>query len=554
MADPSLVWAELFPARGTTLDGLTNALRQLSSRPRFVFTSTMPIVVFEQWSIKGDIHYLIGVEKPLGSAFIKQLVSALPGTSHQKLTAMMPNIRRAVWSGYDIAMTSAAATLRTDVAVDVSAAVGSALNSATSDTLVMQWIIGPSRNRATRPRPFNAAEQLGLVPTTPVSAQDEADWRKKASEPLFALRGRLATSGSIASLRGLKAALQLADSAKGHVVFKPSPRTGSRILRVTAGRWGGIASSKELATVLGWPLDGGEHARTLPIGDQPPPPLRNSRFIGISRHPAAKTQPVVQPASALTRGTFVSGPIGSGKSELLARMALDCIVAGRPLILFEPKGDLCEAIMARLSDHDRKRVIAINAGETVHPVGVNPIAGSPATAERRADDIVGLLRDIHGAALGPRSADVLLHALIIATRIDGGTLVDVPTILTNPTFRRRIAAGVSDPLVIAPWLAWFDGLSDAERATVVAPIMNKMRGFISRTSIRRVLGQADPGWSWDAVLRDCGIVLVSLNRGVIGPRIGQAAGRTATRTTVVGDATPNATSRAPTPRGLTHHR
>lgn len=524
MPNPIITWAELYPARGMTIDVPTNALRQLASRPRVGFTSTTPVVVIEQWSIKGEVHYLIGVAKPLSMTFIKQLAAAMPGMSLHQRSGTISEVRQAVWLGFDIAMTSVAASLRNDVAVGVSAAAGAAMSANHADTIVMQWIIGPSRNRATRPPAFNAAEQLGLVPKTTPSAQDNTDWRKKASEPLFAVRGRLATSGTTNSLSGLRAAIQLADSAHGHLTFKPSPRTGGRVLRVTTGQWGGIVSSKELATLLAWPLDGGEHTRDLPVGDPPPPPLRNGRYLGTSCHPATKTQPIVQPDSALTRGTYVTGPIGSGKSELLLRMALDCIAAGRPLMLFDPKGDLADGIIARLDERDRQRVIALDAGETVFPIGSNPLAGPPTTAERQADEIVGLLRDMHGSALGPRSADVLLHALIIATRIEGGTLVDVPAILTNAAFRRRIATTASDPLVIGPWLAWFNGISDAERATVVAPIMNKLRGFISRTSIRRMIGQADPGWTWDGVLAGRGIVLVSLNRGVIGPEAAKTIG------------------------------
>jgi hypothetical protein len=94
--------------------------------------------------------------------------------------------------------------------------------------------------------------------------------------------------------------------------------------------------------------------------------------------------------------------------------------------------------------------------------------------------------------------------------------VDVPVLLTNHQFRRRLLAGVSDPLVLAPFFAWFDSLSDAERSQVIAPVLNKTRAFLSRTSIRHLLGQAEPRFQLDELFTRASIVIVNLNRGELG--------------------------------------
>lgn len=195
---------------------------------------------------------------------------------------------------------------------------------------------------------------------------------------------------------------------------------------------------------------------------------------------------------------------------------MDDIRSGRAFILFEPKGDLCDLILERLDDEAATKVIAIEAGETDWPIGANPLAGDSATRQRRADEIVGLFRALHGSGIGPRSADVLLHALLIITQLPDGTLMDVPELLTNEAFRRRVAGHVDDPMVLGRWLRWYSGLKDNDQAQQVAPIMNKLRGLTTRDGLRRMLGQSDPGWSWDDVLNHRGIVLISLNRGMIG--------------------------------------
>lgn len=515
MPDRPLQWWELFVPRGLTLDSVTAFVRPMASRPVIGMMRRTPLVVIEQWQITGTTRYLLGVESPLGEPFVRQLATALPGLMHRSFNrADRPMVRMAA----DIRLTSLAASLRTDVAAQVSTAVGAALATCPDDeALVLQWLLGPSQARRTAPTEFTLSEQLGFRPIREPSATDHSAWRQKASEPLFAIRGRIGTTSSAASLSGLRSAMQLADSAHGHLqIDRPSVRSARALNLVAKKRWTGIVSAKELAVLLALPLDDAT-GRAVPIGNVPPLPSANGRVLGISKHPATLGQTVVLPASALSRHTHTIGPTGSGKSNLLAHMALDDIRAGRALVLIEPKGDLCDAVLERLDNAAQARVVAIEAGETNRPIGTNPLAGDPGTIERRADEIVGLFRDLHGTSLGPRSADVLLHALLIASRITDGTLVDVPALLTNPVFRGRVAASIDDRLVLGPWLAWFDNLSDGERAQVVAPIMNKLRAFTSRASIRRLLGQSDPGWSWDDVLNNRGIVLVSLNRGVIGP-------------------------------------
>ena len=97
-------------------------------------------------------------------------------------------------------------------------------------------------------------------------------------------------------------------------------------------------------------------------------------------------------------------------------------------------------------------------------------------------------------------------------------------LLTNDRFRRWAVGQVGDPLVIEPWVEWFDGLSDAERAQVVAPIANKVRVFTSRPSIRRLLGQSAPKFALDAVFQRHQVVLVNLNAGAVGPETTRLVG------------------------------
>lgn len=181
-------------------------------------------------------------------------------------------------------------------------------------------------------------------------------------------------------------------------------------------------------------------------------------------------------------------------------------------------------ILGRLPADRVSDVVLIEPGDEGAVVGLNPLHGATEQAERRADELLQLFRDLFGSAIGPRSSDLLLHALITIARLPGGNLADIPALLTNAGFRRQTLSRVSEPLVLAPFWAWFDNLSAAERGQVIAPLMNKLRVFVARAALRRLLGQAEPRFQLDKLFTARPIVLVNLNKGLVGPETARLIG------------------------------
>ncbi|HEV3170369.1 MAG TPA: type IV secretion system DNA-binding domain-containing protein [Actinocrinis sp.] len=383
---------------------------------------------------------------------------------------------------------------------------------------------------------------LGLVAVAQETADDRQAWRQKASEPLFAIRGRIgARAGSpeyaSAIVRMLGEALQLVGSSHaGLDVSQPSARGVRQLdLAARAGvRWSGILNAAELTAVLGWPVEGTSHLRTAHGRQYPAPPSLLTpvegvvhppeRVLGAGLHPSQTDQLVTMSTEAALHHLHVVGPTGSGKSTLLAQLIKTDVEAGRSVLVLEPRGDLVEEVLAGVPAERREDVVIIEPGATDKVVGFNPLAGRLEDAERQADHLLHLFNELYGNSIGPRSSDVLLHALIALARSDQGTLADLPVLLTNAAFRRRQLAAVSDPLVLAPFFAWYDGLSEAERHQVISPVLNKTRAFLSRTAIRRLLGQPRPRFSLDELFQRPRIVLVNLNAGVIGEATAELVG------------------------------
>ncbi|KPM56398.1 hypothetical protein ACG83_00015 [Frankia sp. R43] len=539
MSAIDLVWYELYIPRGVGFAAVTGLMRPLASRPRTsgAFGRT-PVVVFEVWQIEGAVRWLIGLEREISASVRQQLRAALP---HLGLVKVAPSARPALTLAADIRLEGLSAMLRTEMAASVSAGVLAVFEGISpGEAAVVQWVIGPAYTHPGEPPVFDIAQALGLRSMGTPDATHHQRWREKITEPLFGVRGRIAAASDNQDrakviITRLSGALSLASSAHARLHRGPiSSRTARAAMEAYHPRasWAGLLNAAELATVVAWPIEGvpqaeahtmGGYRRPVPpallVADEPEAIRRGDRIVGASLHPADGGRLVTVPAETSLRHVHIVGPTGSGKSTLLTDLVLSDAAAGRAIFLVEPKGDLIEDLLARMPHSRHNDVVIIDAAESDHPVGLNVLAGPLEEAERRADQLVHLLHELNSASWGPRTGDIALHALLALCRLSDGTFADLPALLGQAGFRRQVLAKVSDPLVLGPFFSWYDGLSEAERAQVVAPLLNKTRSFLSRQAVRRMLGQPRPRFELDDVFGtgQRRIVLVSLNRGRLGP-------------------------------------
>ncbi len=152
------------------------------------------------------------------------------------------------------------------------------------------------------------------------------------------------------------------------------------------------------------------------------------------------------------------------------------------------------------------------------------LGGSESTAALRADQLLGVFHSLYGDNLGPRSQDILHACLLTLARRPGMTICAVPLLLTNAGFRRQQTRQLDDPLGTGSFWQWYESVSEAERQAATAPVMNKLRAFLMRPSMRRVLGQAEPSFDLTQVFTERKLLLVSLAKGLLGPETAQLFG------------------------------
>ncbi len=190
------------------------------------------------------------------------------------------------------------------------------------------------------------------------------------------------------------------------------------------------------------------------------------------------------------------------------------------MVVVEPKGDLVEALLERLPEDRLDDVVVIDPTD-VAPVGLNPLAGRSGDQELAVDGLLAVFKGLFADAWGPRTEDILTAGLLTLSRQPNASLVHLPLLLTDARFRGRALERVHDPLALDGFWAWYEDLSAAERAAVIAPVLNKVRRFLLRPAVRAVIGQTAPRFDIESLFTERRIVLVDLAKGRLG---GESAG------------------------------
>ena len=281
-------------------------------------------------------------------------------------------------------------------------------------------------------------------------------------------------------------------------------------------------SIKELASFLLLPFGIDELPGTLGLHPRmvhPPEWYANPRHMSQDRTFAESLNPSnaqklsISPEAALEH-TIILGPTGSGKSTAMLNLILADINAGRSVLVLDPKADLVTNILERIPMDRADDVVVINPADD-QPVGFNPLS-LPGDSTLIADAILAVFKEIFSDNWGIRTQDVLSAALMTLCATKDVTLLWLPALLMDENFREKITKDIKDKIALKPFWDTFSNLRPAEREQWVAPVLNKVRQFLFRPGLRGILGQSNPKFQLTDLFYQRKIVLVPLNKGVIG--------------------------------------
>jgi Type IV secretion-system coupling protein DNA-binding domain len=287
--------------------------------------------------------------------------------------------------------------------------------------------------------------------------------------------------------------------------------------------WPLTITSREMAPLLGL-ATGPLMLPGVPLGIAPalpPSPAMPTTglLIGRANYPGIHRLLCLAREDRL-RHLWVAGPIGVGKSTLLANLITYDINRGDPVIVIDAGGDLITDVLARIPKTRHEDVIVADPTNRDRMIGLNPIRSQrPEDHELAAGLVFHVLHSLYASSWGPRTADILRASLLTLTMTqapDGQrfTICELAGLLTNSGFRRFVITQPLTPALDSFW-SWYETLSDTHRLQVISPALNKLRAFTLYTPLRLILGQS-VGIDLTEAIQNHRIVLVPLKTGLLG--------------------------------------
>lgn len=234
--------------------------------------------------------------------------------------------------------------------------------------------------------------------------------------------------------------------------------------------------------------------------------------------------------------THVMGSTGVGKSTLLASLVIDDVkTESGGVVVIDPKGDLVYDIVERLprAALDRTWIIdPLNDGVSATldvlcdesrkvATGFDEAAFVKGNAQRAlvVENIAGIFRNVFSAYWGPRTDDAFRAActtLMADARSGvGPSIEDVPRLLSDKKFRTAVLNRVVSSPGIGSFWDSYDAMSEVQQAQLTAPLLNKLRAFLTRDFVRDAVCPGRQRLDMADVL-DGGILLVRIPKGVLG--------------------------------------
>jgi len=217
------------------------------------------------------------------------------------------------------------------------------------------------------------------------------------------------------------------------------------------------------------------------------------------------------------RHIYLIGKSGTGKSTLIANMAINDLRNKEGLAVVDPHGDLTEILLDYIPSFRINDTCYLDPSDTQHPFHLNPLeVKNPAHKELIASSIVAIFYKLYHYSWGPRMEHIFRNTLLTLLETPQPTLVQIPDLLTNRNFRKKVVEKLSEPTLKGFWTHEFDQMPDKMRNEAISPILNKVGQFVSSPTIRQIIGSYHSTVNLEEIMNEGKVLLVNLSQGKIG--------------------------------------
>ena len=513
-----ITWKEVIWHRPFKLEQVIDMLNHLAA------LKNRGAIIWETRASNGKIIHLIGTQ----TRFWNRVAETIKVHGDIEFYSFEKEHRAVITTARKLKISHSNLSLRTDITEStIRAGLAALAATAPNEEAVLQIILGKAFSPNVLPKnisdPSMTWLDAALGHATQASAETRKSMKEKAEQYNFESVIRIGVTNKAASSRigNIACAFRVLESV-GVRITEEKEKAENLNLAHIPWQFPLRLSIKELASFLLLPFGIDELPGTLGLHPRmvhPPEWYANPRHMSQDRTFAESLNPSnaqklsISPEAALEH-TIILGPTGSGKSTAMLNLILADINAGRSVLVLDPKADLVTNILERIPMDRADDVVVINPADD-QPVGFNPLS-LPGDSTLIAVAILAVFKEIFSDNWGIRTQDVLSAALMTLCATKDVTLLWLPALLMDENFREKITKDIKDKIALKPFWDTFSNLRPAEREQWVAPVLNKVRQFLFRPGLRGILGQSNPKFQLTDLFYQRKIVLVPLNKGVIG--------------------------------------
>ncbi|MEI2713617.1 MAG: type IV secretory system conjugative DNA transfer family protein [Nocardioides sp.] len=522
MSRAEIAWTRLHLPRPLDETKVLNLLRALASDRR------SPDIAFELRASNDGVSHLIGTSTTAVQGVKRLLRDQVPGIAFQ--AAPERHLAREVGR---VELRPRGMPLGIDDPRAVSRALLSAVGTRLQEGefLVVQVLLGRRRPPRTvspdEPSPQQSWWSLLTSGASAATSEERRSLRLRAEDAGFDAVIRVGATGTdpertrrlsvslhsaLYTARGVGVRMDFVHDDPRHLAGAVLPRRRTVEL-----------SSRELVGLLGWPLGDDEYPGLPRLHPAPLRPTASvhtgERVFAASLAPGDDRQVGLSaPDGLLHLAAF--GPTNSGKSTALLHLIEADMRAGRPVAVLDPKRQLIDDVLARVPKERLDDVVVLDVSRD-RPIGFNPLDVTGRDPDVVVEGVLSVFKALFTDGWGARTEDIFSATLRSLTRASGAsgspaTLADIPRILTDANFRRSVVGRVRSDEYLAGFWAWYDGQSPQGQHAATSAPLNKLRQFLLRPRLMRMLDQPRSPFRLRDIWRENRVVLVPLNEALIG--------------------------------------
>ena len=260
------------------------------------------------------------------------------------------------------------------------------------------------------------------------------------------------------------------------------------------------------------------------LAKKEPPPAnlpKEGTVIGNSIF-RGQTIPIKIKETDRLRHVYMIGKTGVGKTVLFENMVMQDIREGKGVCYLDPNGDAAEYIMSRIPKERADDVIYFNPADIERPMGLNMLEWkTPEQRDFLVQEAIQIFYKLFDPGqtgiVGPQFEHWMRNAaLTLMAHPDGGTLIDIPRLFTDPEFEKDRLQYVTDPVVRNFWEKQMAKTADFHKSEMLNYFTSKFGRFMTNDMMRNIIGQTKSSFDFRDVMDGKKILICNLSKGLIG--------------------------------------